>query len=1094
MVPATTPNEIGGYQPNGWVPRGPRRCAVSSRTQRASPARGQQCLSERGTEGWLSLTVQKQGWLYYPDPGARSTTPSERVPVPTRTREVVGQRISSRRMSGSKTCRSSGRYVLGHATCSRDVVGVLGNKQLPEKRALVPRVAGVPPHWKLAGSPIAASTTAPGFHARLLPINSGGLSAISNAAHKNSSLCRELPKTAEDYLAKNPEDQRRQLPRSVDAVSTSSISSSSSGEATGQRERTPDHLSGLSDIPSESEQANATSRGREGAARLAEILQVGPGTAPDRRFAEDLGMAAETRPASVPGPAAEGGNAAERTASQASTSGRSSDVASDSTDPSGEDIHAHQRLRTRGSRVNDMRVYRRADAEMVELAGDRPVYTADYYTSAVTPRYLAALRREFSIPDEVDLVVPGPNDLPSRPPSGHIALSAEYFRAGLRLPFHPFLRRALTSFNVSPAQLNANAYRILISCYVLWAAKFSETLPLFAFQNLYRMKTAPSSKGFYYFQGFKGTFITGCPDSDKQFKHLWFYAGGQWLHRDLSYFELPASERVPVAFRRGYVWTRAPHAPAQTLSKIEELRELSDPERSQHKLLSEGSLKEYWVGSSSTSGRPDDQPRTVPHGVTIASMPQPAVRYQSRTSRPVASADIRSGVPREVPEVTSHGSSSGDPTSGAWGPRVADEDLDLVIRELFPARGLRIEEPMADRRGTKRPSNEERIARLQKNARLGKGKGKEVAVSAAAPAKTAPPPVAQTSRPPSRPESRADRPREERPREDRPREERPREDRQPSRHEVRSGRSREDRPAVLPPAPRSSRDEAGAESSVRRVLISKFSDQLSTEVAESSKRSDHVAAIDDSTAKLIEILCILFSGSAAAKAHSNLMADEVKSAEADARAARRSEKDAKTALGVAEEARRAAEARAQAAEEELRRVEDLAKKAERDREEAETSRLEMEVAKKKAEQELAAARAEHERYLEVAFPAALANARAEAVEEFLRSEDFEARLVSEYQEGMRDMKAGFISTNPSLVNVNWSFVPEESEEPAVEGAAAEGEVTGAAPAPENLVVIDDPDQPEAPAQPAAAELPATEQPTFPGLDVSISDLFPDQLD
>ncbi|GMN46954.1 hypothetical protein TIFTF001_016131 [Ficus carica] len=73
--------------------------------QRASPARGQQCLSERGTEGWLSLTVQKQGWLYYPDPGAQSTTPSEYVPVPTRTREVVGQRTYSRRTSGFKTCR-----------------------------------------------------------------------------------------------------------------------------------------------------------------------------------------------------------------------------------------------------------------------------------------------------------------------------------------------------------------------------------------------------------------------------------------------------------------------------------------------------------------------------------------------------------------------------------------------------------------------------------------------------------------------------------------------------------------------------------------------------------------------------------------------------------------------------------------------------------------------------------------------------------------------------------------------------------------------------------------------------------------------------
>ncbi|GMN43112.1 hypothetical protein TIFTF001_012311 [Ficus carica] len=384
-------------------------------------------------------------------------------------------------------------------------------------------------------------------------------------------------------------------------------------------------------------------------------------------------------------------------------------------------------------------------------------------------------------------------------------------------------------------------------------------------------------------------------------------------------------------------------------------------------------------------------------------------------------------------EVTGHGSSSGDPTSGAWGPRVADEDLDLVIRELFPARGLRIEEPMADRRGTKRPSNEERIARLQKNAKLGKGKGKEGAtapsggaVSTVAPAKTAAHPVAQTSRPPSRPESRADRPREER-----PREERPREDCQPSRHEVRTGRSREERPTVLLPAPRIGRDEAGTES-----------DQLSTEVAESSKRSDHVAAIDDSTAKLIETLCILLSGSAAAKAHANRMTDEVKSAKADARAARKSEKDARIARGA----------------------------------------------------ELAAARAEYKRYLEVAFPAALADARVEAVEEFLRSEDFRARLVSEYQEGMRDMKAGFIAANPSLVEVNWSFVPEESEETAAKGAEEEGEVTGAAPAPENVVVLDDPDQPEAPDQPAAAEQPAIDQSTTPGLDVSISDLFPDQLD
>ena len=102
-------------------------------------------------------------------------------------------------------------------------------------------------------------------------------------------------------------------------------------------------------------------------------------------------------------------------------------------------------------RINNQRVICRADMEMVDLAGDRPVYSVEYFTSAVTPRYLVALREEFQIPGEVDLVVPGERDLPSRPPPRYITLSVEYFRAGLHLPFHPFMRRALTRLNVAPA-------------------------------------------------------------------------------------------------------------------------------------------------------------------------------------------------------------------------------------------------------------------------------------------------------------------------------------------------------------------------------------------------------------------------------------------------------------------------------------------------------------------------------------------------------------------------------------------------------------------------------------------------------------------
>ena len=111
---------------------------------------------------------------------------------------------------------------------------------------------------------------------------------------------------------------------------------------------------------------------------------------------------------------------------------------------------------------------------------------------------------------------------------------------------------------------------------------------------------------------------------------------------------------------------------------------------------------------------------------------------------------------------------------------------------------------------------------------------------------------------------------------------------------------------------------------------------------------------------------------------------------------------------------------------------------------------------RRARDELASARAEHARYLEVALPAALEDARTQAVEDFLRSEDFHSRLVTEYHEGMRDMKAGFRIANPSVVGVDWSFVPEESGETAAAEIIEEGEVSGAARAPEEVVVLDDP--------------------------------------
>ncbi|GMN18886.1 hypothetical protein TIFTF001_045094 [Ficus carica] len=778
--------------------------------------------------------------------------------------------------------------------------------------------------------------------------------------------------------------------------------------------------SSTSSSSSSSTPVTPTSSRREGAARLVEILQVGLGTRPDNRFIRELGGVAPEPPVQ----ATSTGVTSERLAGQASTSGQEGTESSDSPDP--------------------------ADQKMAELAGGFPVYSVDFYTSAVTPGYLAALRRDFQIPAEVDLRVPGVNDLPSRPPPSYIALSAEYFRAGLRLPLHPFLRRALKRLNVAPAQLNANTYRILVGCFILWAKNFAAELPFRAFQNLYRMKSAPSSAGSYYFQGFKGTFVAKCPDSDKQFKHLWFYVGGRWLHGHLARNKLPRSERVPVVFRNGYVWTRAPHIPETTRDMVAGLQNLDEHERDQRTLLDQSSLSEHgWLGFASMSQMPSVR-RPVP--VTVARMPEPTVHYQSRsTAAPTEAASDQPKTRGVASGVSVSQLPHGDTSSGSWGPRIADEDLDLVIQRLSPVRGQRparwlwIEEPMADRRGTKRPTEEDRRERLTKMANLGKGKAGTTAPSSqnvAPPATRATPtpsapitatvatptPAPQTSRPTGF----------------------SRDDRQSARPDVRSSCTREDRPAAQSLAPRSARGESRLDpaplppsqaSSTYRALVTKFEERLSVEIVESSKRSDPVQAANDGVNKQIEALCIMLSGYVAAKGFANQMADEVKATNTDARHARRAEKEAQTAKEAAEEARKKAEDRAKVAEEgakeaegRQRFTEDLVQKADQAVEEAETSKAELE------------------------------EAQAQAVADFLGSEDFNERVAQMYREGMRDMKAGFTAANPSLVGVDWSFVPTESEETVAEEPPEKGEVTGAVRELGDVIILDD--------QVAEAEQPA----------------------
>ncbi|GMN62260.1 hypothetical protein TIFTF001_031350 [Ficus carica] len=423
-------------------------------------------------------------------------------------------------------------------------------------------------------------------------------------------------------------------------------------------------------------------------------------------------------------------------------------------------------------------------------------------------------------------------------------------------------------------------------------------------------------------------------------------------------------------------------------------------------------------------------------------MSEPTVHYHSRTGG-LSGAQQTS---RLAPPSSESSLENESAPGGSFGPRVADEDLDRVIQEFYPASGLRIEEPMADRQQRrKRPSDEERRAKLLKMAKTSSHwKGKTILPPSqlrSQPATQHTAPSARSAAPHASGAAQDDLPTD--------------------RQEHRSGRSKDDRPASRPEV-RSSRPRED-------VIVS------------SSRPETSVTAFEDNARKLIEALCISISGSAVAREAANRAADDLKAVVSAARDDRSAEKAAKEARNLARDAEKkaieeakaadawakAAEERAQRAEERIRAAKEWAQAAEKD---ASDARQQLEEAGRKAK-------------------ADLAFARAQAVDEYLQSDEFQARLVAEYKDGMRDMKLGFTDANPTLVGVNWSFLPEESDETMVEDALEEGEESGAVRAPEDVVVLDGDEQPTASEQPVAPDQQATNI-----LDITIGDLFPDQLD
>ncbi|GMN19417.1 hypothetical protein TIFTF001_039813 [Ficus carica] len=283
------------------------------------------------------------------------------------------------------------------------------------------------------------------------------------------------------------------------------------------------------------------------------------------------------------------------------------------------------------------------------------------------------------------------------------------------------------------------------------------------------------------------------------------------------------------------------------------------------------SLEKYhWFGSSSTSGNPDDRPRTAQPGeVAVASrMPDLVVHYRARTvvMAEVATTSDRSEAPRGMLVTPSHGQRSGSSSPGTWGPRVADEDMDLNQQwpsgnsEGVSAPATRIGWP-----GYKRSPKPVMVARAEQGLR----------------SQSRPVIVVPTSR------SR--------------------------REDTRSS----DLSSSVPGA-----EPIRWKSSTQKAFVNKFDDRLTSEVAKSSCCSNPFKDSSNLVNKLVEAVCLAFLGNVAVRDLFNRMEEKVTSMDSKAKSARSAEKSVEERAKATEEKVKDAENRASQAESARRKAEE----------------------------------------------------------------------------------------------------------------------------------------------------------------------------
>ncbi|KAL2497991.1 hypothetical protein Adt_23541 [Abeliophyllum distichum] len=194
-------------------------------------------------------------------------------------------------------------------------------------------------------------------------------------------------------------------------------------------------------------------------------------------------------------------------------------------------VRSSEQAETRGERVVEPRSISRREAEVASGLRTAPVWKCRFFPSEASEGQLREWRQMYRIPDDIEFVVPGPDDRADDPSLGAVALNQAILGAGLRLPFPRVVKKFLRDWGIAPTQLCPNGWRILIGLLVLWDQLGFPRPSIGDFHSLYSFKSDGKRSGWWYASvkaRTGGSVVTQTPDSIKNWKKFWFFVRGPW--------------------------------------------------------------------------------------------------------------------------------------------------------------------------------------------------------------------------------------------------------------------------------------------------------------------------------------------------------------------------------------------------------------------------------------------------------------------------------------------------------------------------------------------------------------------------------------